>query len=135
MDDNAVEKEIQDKGLTAPRITPARIDSLVADLNVHCYVVPGTTTTVATAFLSNGFSVATEISACASPENFDAELGMKIAKKNAEESARKELWRLEGYRLKCQLQMLDNLAEWCDKHGVSLEASQELESIIYGVDL
>jgi hypothetical protein len=48
--------------------------------------------------LKNGFTVTGE-SACASPENFDAELGRKIAFKNA----REKIWQLEGYLLKEKL--------------------------------
>ncbi len=45
--------------------------------------------------LENGFTVTGE-SACASPENFDAEIGKKIAYDNA----REKIWLLEGYLLK-----------------------------------
>jgi len=45
--------------------------------------------------LKNGFTVTGE-SACASPENFDAELGRKIARQNAIN----KVWPLMGYALK-----------------------------------
>ena len=48
--------------------------------------------------LQNGFTVTGE-SACASPENFDAEIGKKIARDNA----RNKIWMLEGYLLKQKL--------------------------------
>lgn len=48
--------------------------------------------------LRNGFTVTGE-SACASPENFDAELGRKIARKNAID----KVWPLMGYALKERL--------------------------------
>ncbi|MDP7874046.1 Gp49 family protein, partial [Acinetobacter baumannii] len=32
-------------------------------------------------------------------ENFDAEMGERIARSNAEKSAENKLWELEGYRL------------------------------------
>ena len=48
--------------------------------------------------LRNGFTVTGE-SACASPENFDAELGKKIARSNA----RDKIWALEGYALRERL--------------------------------
>lgn len=48
--------------------------------------------------LRNGFTVTGE-SACASPENFDAELGRKIARQNAIN----KVWPLMGYALKDQL--------------------------------
>lgn len=48
--------------------------------------------------LENGFTVTGE-SACVSPENFDAEIGKKIAFQNA----REKIWLLEGYLLKERL--------------------------------
>jgi hypothetical protein len=48
--------------------------------------------------LRNGFTVTGE-SACASPENFDPEIGRKIARKNAVA----KIWPLMGYELKCRL--------------------------------
>ena len=38
-----------------------------------------------------------------SPENFDAALGMKYAREQAEGKARDKLWELEGYALHKQL--------------------------------
>lgn len=95
-DESAVEKEIQDKGLTAPRITPEHLDSVIAD--EAYYVFPGSQLTVCCLTLRNGFTVTGE-SACASPENFDAEIGRKIARCNA----RDKIWALEGYLLKQSL--------------------------------
>lgn len=48
--------------------------------------------------LRNGFTVTGE-SACASPENFDAEIGRKIAFENAKQ----KIWPLMGYALKNSL--------------------------------
>ena len=48
--------------------------------------------------LRNGFTVTGE-SACASPENFDAEIGRTIARENAVN----KIWMLEGYLLKQKL--------------------------------
>ncbi|WP_249821492.1 Gp49 family protein, partial [Escherichia coli] len=48
--------------------------------------------------LRNGFTVTGE-SACASQENFDAEIGRKIARQNAVN----KIWMLEGYLLKQKL--------------------------------
>jgi len=111
--DNQIEQEIQDKGLTAPRVTPIDIESNIVsehyftaadgaayadgteggeipdDLNLltFCVIV-----------LKNGFTVTGE-SACASPENFNAEIGRKIARQNAVQ----KIWPLMGYALKEQL--------------------------------
>lgn len=50
--------------------------------------------------LKNGFTVTGE-SACASPENFDAEIGRKIARQNAVN----KIWPLMGYELRSRLSM------------------------------
>lgn len=91
-----IENEIVAKGLTAPRITPDMIDDTIATEAYH--VFPGTTLTVCALTLRNGFQVVGE-SACASPENFNPEIGRKIARDNA----RNKIWMLEGYRLRSSL--------------------------------
>lgn len=48
--------------------------------------------------LENGFTVTGE-SACASPENFDAEIGRRIARENAVQ----KIWPLMGYELRTKL--------------------------------
>jgi Phage protein (N4 Gp49/phage Sf6 gene 66) family len=48
--------------------------------------------------LRNNFTVTGE-SACASPENFDAEIGRKIARQNAVQ----KMWSLMGYELRSRL--------------------------------
>lgn len=96
MNEQEVEKEIAAKNLTAPRITPDDVDAAIASEDYH--VFGGTTLTVCCLRLANGFTVTGE-SACASPENFDAELGRKIARDNA----RQKIWALEGYRLRSDL--------------------------------
>jgi len=92
-DEQAIEAEIQAKGLNAPRLSPEKIDAVITGEDYH--VFPGTTLTVCCLKLRNGFTVTGE-SACASPENFDAELGRKIARQNAVQ----KLWPLMGYALK-----------------------------------
>lgn len=96
MSDQDIEKEIQDKGLTAPRVTPADIESVIVSEQYH--VFKGTTFTSCLLTLKNGFTVHGE-SACVSPENFDAELGRKIARDNA----KNKIWMLEGYALRERL--------------------------------
>ena len=90
------EKEIVDKGLTAARITPDMVDDCI--LHEQYYVFPGTTLTVCALTLKNGYEVVGE-SACASPENYNADIGRKIASQNA----RAKIWALEGYRLRSEL--------------------------------
>lgn len=95
-DEDAIESEIQAKGLNAPRLDPAHIDACI--LAEQYYVFPGTTLTVCALTLRNGFQVVGH-SASASPENFNAELGRKIARTKA----RDEIWALEGYLLRSKL--------------------------------
>lgn len=95
-DENAIETEINDKGLNAPRLRPDDIDNAIYATDYH--VFPGSQVTVCCITLRNGFNTVGE-SACASPENFDFELGKKIAFRNA----REKIWALEGYLLKDRL--------------------------------
>ena len=96
MSEQAIENEIQEKGLNAPRLTPEHIDSVVSETAFH--VFGDTCLTVCCLTLKNGFTVTGE-SACASPDNFNAETGQKIAFENA----RNKIWMLEGYLLKQRL--------------------------------
>ena len=111
MTDQQIEKEIQSKGLTAPRVKPADIEAEIA--SEHFFTAgnaafPGDCATAAYSklrlltfcvlVLRNGFTVTGE-SACASPENFDAELGRKIARQNAVA----KIWPLLGFRLRDKL--------------------------------
>lgn len=116
-----IEQEIQAKGLTAPRVTPDDIEANIASEH-YFTAMQGALSAEADAFgmdkviasvgtpeslglltfcvlvLRNGFTVTGE-SACASPENFDAEVGRKIARQNAIS----KMWPLMGYALKEQL--------------------------------
>ena len=117
MNDEQIEQDIQAKGKTAARVTPADIeaevlsehyftasDAMQIDAAVH--VAPETgwllgstqRLTFCVLQLRNGFTVTGE-SACASPENFDAEIGRKIARQNAIN----KVWPLLGFRLRDKL--------------------------------
>lgn len=117
MNDQAIEQEIQAKGLTAPRVTPADIEAniasehyftaaegVIAHANMNdgepdaIVTQPLQLLTFAVLVLQNGFTVTGE-SACASPQNFDAEIGRKIARENAIQ----KIWPLMGYELKQKL--------------------------------
>lgn len=107
MTDKAIEQEIQAKGLTKPRVTPERIAAVIASeqyttgaqmFGISDPTHPLALLTICGLVLQNGFTVTGE-SACASPENFDAELGRKIARANAVN----KIWPLEGYLLKQRL--------------------------------
>ena len=96
MNDASIEQEIQDKGLTAARVTPDHIDDTIVDA---LYWNPtGTTLTVCALQLKNGTMVVGE-SACVSHKNFDEAIGRKIAHANA----REKIWALEGYLLREKL--------------------------------
>ncbi|MFO1421170.1 MAG: Gp49 family protein [Candidatus Competibacteraceae bacterium] len=92
MNEQEIEAEIQAKGLNAPRISLAQIEATIVGEEYH--VFPGTALTVCCLKLRNGFTVTGE-SAPVSAENFDAELGRKIARMRA----RERIWALEGYAL------------------------------------
>lgn len=91
--DNQTEKMIQEKGLNAPRLTPKLIDDTI--VSEEYYVFPNSTLTICKLNLTNGYHVVGE-SAAVSLENFDEEIGRKIARDNA----RDKIWALEGYLLK-----------------------------------
>lgn len=103
-DEATIEKEIQDKGKTAPRLTPDDIDAAIVD--EAYYVFPGTTMTICLLTLRNGYHVTGE-SAAVSLENFDEEIGRKIARDNA----RNKIWQLEGYLLRQELWKANQLNE------------------------
>ena len=103
-----IQNEIEAKGLTAPRVTPADIEASIesyfyftaaqaaaaidrtidADSPLHLL-------TFCVLVLKNGFTVTGE-SACVSPANFDEEIGRKIARQNAVN----KLWPLLGFSLR-----------------------------------
>lgn len=94
--DQQIEQEIQSKGKTAPRVTPADIEAAIAGETYT--VLPNGRTTVCQLTLDNGFTVE-GISAAVCIENFDAEIGRKIARQNAVA----EIWPLLGFRLRDHL--------------------------------
>ena len=119
MNDQQIEQEIQAKGLTAPRITPDDIEANIAGEayftaldgieeselaeirsggSIDSFEKSLGLLTFCVLVLRNGFTVTGE-SACASPENFDAEIGRKIARQNAIN----KVWPLMGYALKERL--------------------------------
>ena len=100
---DSLEREIQAKTDKAPRVTPADIEAEIA--SVHYFTAadgqvgavarstiedawdvevaaPLELLTFCVLVLRNGFTVTGE-SACASPENFNAEIGRRIARENA----------------------------------------------------
>lgn len=121
--DPGIEQAILAKGLTAPRVTPADLQANIA--SAHYFTAAEGATgrawgeevedsrviaardalpeslgllTFCVLVLKNGFTVTGE-SACASPENFNAEIGQRIALENAKQ----KMWPLMGYALKQRL--------------------------------
>lgn len=130
-----IEQEIQSKNLNAPRLTPDHIDSKIKaveyilprdvckrDNGVEVFDAPLSlqTLTFCILTLENGFTVTGE-SACASPENFDAEIGKKIAYDNA----REKIWLLEGYLLKEKLNHKIKIQEYFASQGVDAGKLQD----------
>lgn len=117
MNDQTIEQEIQAKGLDAPRVT---LDDIEANIEREHYFTASQAVesvegcvhdigkspdwgtlqllTFCVLVLKNGFTVTGE-SACASPENFDAGIGRKIARQNAIN----KVWPLMGYALRERL--------------------------------
>lgn len=118
---SSIEQQIQSKGLTAPRVTIDDIEANIAsehyftadngivgerwryaedsdDVDDNNIPQPLCLLTFCVLVLRNGFTVTGE-SACASPENFDAEIGCKIARQHAVD----KMWPLLGYALKERL--------------------------------
>lgn len=91
-EEQELEKKLQEKGLNAPRLNPSKIDEQIEDVQ---YGVFFGVLTICCIRLKNGFTVTGE-SACASPENFDKEVGEDVSFKNA----RNKIWLLEGYLLR-----------------------------------
>lgn len=101
-----IEREIQGKGLTAPRVTPQAVEDAIeneyyftAEQGIlgsgRIPVEPSLSLmTVCILVLKTGFTVVGH-AACVSPENFDAEIGRKVAREHAKE----QLWPLLGYSL------------------------------------
>lgn len=117
MSDQEIEKAIQAKGAdVAPRITPADIEANI--VGEHYFTAADGTAgstmnagggeapwhqslellTFCVLVLRNGFTVTGE-SACASPENFNADIGRQVARTNAVA----KIWPLMGYALKQRL--------------------------------
>jgi hypothetical protein len=114
-DDAAIEAEIQSKGLTAPRVTSADIEANIKQIHYftaadgcHCVYQGGPAfqatdkaldlLTFCVIVMKNGFTVTGE-SSVVSPENFNADIGQKVARANAMQ----KMWPLMGYALKQQL--------------------------------
>lgn len=125
--DAGIERLIQARGKTAARVTPADVQAAIvgehyftaaqgaymADVAAILKACPGKVVSIQDATLGgtplslltfcvltlqNGFTVTGE-SACASPENFDAEIGRRIARENAVQ----KIWLLMGYGLRSKL--------------------------------
>ena len=126
MSNEQIEQEIQAKGLTAPRVTPDDIEANIASEHYFTAAqgdakamedgafingalngealrpVPAALSllTFCVLVLRNGFTVTGE-SACVSHENFDAEIGRRVARENAIG----KMWPLMGYALKERAQI------------------------------
>lgn len=112
MEPRELEQAHQKLGHTAPRVTPADLQAAIAtEYYINAGDAVGATAgfefkhdepmslmTVCFLVLRNGFVVVGK-SACASPENYSAELGRRLARDNAVQ----QLWPLLGYALREKL--------------------------------
>ena len=111
--DAGIERLIQTKGKTAARVTPQDIERAITSEHYftakegiagHFGGLPDPypdelgLLTFCVLVLRNGFTVTGE-SACASPENFDVQIGRAIARENAVQ----KIWPLLGYELRTKL--------------------------------
>jgi hypothetical protein len=95
-----IEREIQRKGLTAPRITPADIENAIKHIEyVKHTSAGGQVLRWAILTTQSGFAVVGAPSVAVSPENDDAEVGEKVARQNSTQA----LWPLLGFALKEKL--------------------------------
>lgn len=110
--ENAIENEIQAKGLTAPRITPADITANIVDTEFVTHVSKGgQVLRWAVLTTRSGFAVVGKPSASVSPENDDEQIGRQVAYENS----RDELYPLMGYELKARLNGTARLE--CEEEG------------------
>lgn len=91
--DDQLQADHDASGHNAPRVTPELIDGKI--LGEQYWQPEGTSMTVCLLTLENGFHVV-GYSASASVENFDEQIGRKLAK----DKARNQVWALEGYLLR-----------------------------------
>ena len=96
MDELQLEARIQELRLNAPRLKPEDIDSKI--ISETYTILPSGKVMVCELTLENGFTVRGEGSAV-SKENFNAEIGRTVSRKNAREA----IWQLEGYLLQEKL--------------------------------
>ena len=90
---DSLEREIQAKADKAPRVKPADVKAEIVGETFT--LLPSGRVTVCELTLKNGFTVRGE-SAVVFIENFNEEIGRKVARENAE----KEVWQLLGFRLR-----------------------------------
>ena len=120
---SSIQEDIEARASVAPRVTPADVEAeIVSEHYFTAYdgrqgaimhetysgrerpagdgsdLIPLTLLTICVLVLRNGFTVTGE-SSCASPENFDADIGRRVARQNAIN----KVWPLLGFRLRDQL--------------------------------
>lgn len=95
-----IEKEVNQKGLNAPRVTPSDLEANIAEVEIVKFTSKaGQVLRWAVLTTQNGFAVVGKPACAVSPENDNAELGEKIAIRNS----REELWPLMGYELRSRV--------------------------------
>lgn len=99
--DAKIEQMIKTEGAdVAPRVSKDLIDNLMTQVvYVETERPDGTTSTFVHAYLNGKFYLGSGFSGAVSEANFNQKIGLEVARKKAEETARNKLWELEGYLL------------------------------------
>lgn len=93
LSEQEIEQQLRAKGKSAPRITPEHVDAAIVGRQVT--LIENTMVTVVVLTLYNGFIVTGVNHGPVDPDNFDAEIGARLAF----DAARDKVWELEGYLL------------------------------------
>lgn len=87
-----------------PRVYPEVIKKILSECQGEIIQPEGRTTTFVHIYDKQGYLLATGMSACVDPANYDADKGVQIAQGHGMDNAHAKLWELEGYHLKKDLE-------------------------------
>lgn len=98
------ERDIVHAGMTAPRVTPDQVKAYLDRVEYVTVVPEGTTSTFTHSYLPSKdgkrrFSLASGHSACVSPENFNAQIGIDISRSKCEKATQDAIWGFLGFAL------------------------------------
>lgn len=85
--------------MTKNKVNSESIDELMSSLTYSYLQVGDSTVTACWSFLPSGFQVGYGQASCIDPDNYDPEIGKKLALEKCIINSNEKLWELEGYRL------------------------------------